>query len=433
MGSNPTQFAFGLTNYLNRGQMTYLTNNGVSPFWTRVDKKETSGDFLATAVIYNNPQGWSSGLTQAQANATQAGGYGNVAGVKWLSGYGVMVGSLQIGDQVIKQSRDNFGAFMQNKKAEIDGFWKTFGKRGATYMLGNQGHTLTPSNFVFTTAAAGTCTCTDPNDSANIEVGQVLSISIGSGDVNTDILVAGQGDGFVVDVNRNTGVFHVSATSGGAPGTPTNWVNATTYFAFAKGEGGSSGFTGFTRVMVGFGAWIPSSDPSATGFETTINRTTDIVSLSGTRLSTLEQNGLNTEQRVARVVARMVGRNGADVPGDAYVHPEKFQDMIGTLENRGTRVLGAKIAGFNYQKIEMQTSEGAMNIWSEPRMPAGAVYVVNHDYILAGSLDGYPGKFNGDGFELVRMPTSMDYEMRGVCYPAFQVYGAGHQGRCTAA
>lgn len=428
MPSNSTTFAFGLSNYLNKNQIYYLTNNGVSPFWTRVDKQTmSSGDFVASAAVFNNPQGWSGTYTQATANASQAGGGGNIKGVKWLSAPGAYVGSLQIGDQVIKQSRDNFASFLQNKKAEMDGFFKTFGKRMATYMLGSQGHSLTPGGF---TIAAGVCTCVDPRDIANIEVGQVLQVSAAAGDSNADTLLTAN-QGFVIATNRNTGVFTVSATSGGAAGTPGAWAG--TMFAFNALDGGSSGFTGFTRIIVGMGAWVPSSDPSATGFETTIDRTVDIVSLSGTRLSTLAQQGLNTEQRIAKLVATMVGINGADIPTDIYVHSLVFQDLIGTMENRGTRPLGQKIAGFNYEKIEFHTSEGPINIWSEPRMPPGSVYVVNHNYISAWSLDGYPGKFNEDGFELVRMPNSLDYELRSVCYPAFQVPGVGHQGRCTAA
>lgn len=431
MSSTGTTFAFSLTNYLNRGQITYLTNNGVSPFWTRLNKKLASGDFFATPAVFNNPQGWGGTLAQAQAGSAQASG-GNVKGVKWLSDWGNMVGSLSLGDKVIQQSRDNFGAFMQNKKVEIDGFFKTFGKRAATYALGASGHSLTPSSFTFT-AAGGIMTMADPNDAANLEVGQILSISIGPGDNGTDILVAGQGDGFVVSVDTNLGIVLVSATSGGAPGAPTNWANATVYYAFNKTEGGSAAFTGFVRTILGFGAWVPSSNPSATGFETTVDRTQNYVSLSGTRLAATEQNGLNTEQRIARLVSRMVGRNGADIPSDVYIHSEKFQDVIGTLENRGTRPLGEKIAGFNYERIEFHTSEGPIKIWSEPRMPPSAVYVVNHDYIVLASLSGMPGKFDEDGFELVRGTTTLDYELRAVGYPAFQVFGPGHQARCSAA
>lgn len=430
MSSNGTTFGFGLTNYLNRNQIYYLSNNGVSPFWTRVQKEEaeeSSGDFVASTAVYNNPQGWSSTYGQASTNASQAGGGGNVKGVKWLSAYGFYIGSLQISDQIIKQSRDNFGAFLQNKKAEMDGFFKTYGKRMATYMLGSQGHSLTPGGF---TISSGVCTCVDPRDGANIEVGQQLQVSAGAGDSNSDTLLTAS-IGFVIATNRNTGVFTVSATAGGSAGTPGSWTG--TMFAFNALDGGSSGFTGFTRVIVGFGAWVPPSDPTSAGFETTIDRTTDVVSLSGTRLSTAAQQGLNTEQRVQKLVATMVGLNGADTPTDIYVHSLVFQDLIGTMENRGTRPLGQKIAGFNYEKIEFHTSEGAINIWSEPRMPPGAVYVVNHGYIKAWSLDGYPGKYNEDGIDFGRMPNSTDWELRSVCYPAFQVPGVGHQGRCTAA
>jgi hypothetical protein len=228
--------------------------------------------------------------------------------------------------------------------------------------------------------------------------------------------------GYVVAVNRNTGVFTVSATSGGAAGTPTNWTG--TMYAFRDGDFGGSGAN---RIMLGLGAWIPSSDPSATTFEG-VDRTADIARLSGVRLTSTEVANLSLEQRVKKLVTRMRGRNFGPGPTDIYLNPEKWQALADSLESRGTREIGSD-AKFNYDSIKLAVAGKRVEIFADPFCPYASMWALHMPSIKLAAYDKIPHVLNGDGLEMLRLSTSNDYEHWIQAYPAFCVSAPGYSGR----
>jgi hypothetical protein len=426
MASSLTTFAPFVKNYYNPGQVTALTiKNRI--FYAKVKKSPGSGDLWVTPVIYANPQGVAGTLANAQTVATAAGGGGNLQGKKWTSAFGDYNGVVDIGDKVIAASRDNIGAFFKNQTAEIDRLYESFADVMGAYFIGDAGHSVTPGSFTIST---GVCTCAQPDDTVFIYVGMQLQASAGTGVTSSDTLLGSASIGYVIAVNRNAGTFTVSTTATGAAGTPTGWTG--TMYAFRLGDFGASAAASFTRIVLGLGAWVPAADPGATTFEN-IDRTLDMTALSGVRLTSTEIAGANNEQRVKRLVARMSGRAAAPPPTDVFMHPEKWQDLADSLESRGNRPLGEKIAGFNFQKIELATAGGMVNVWSDRFCTYNAAFAVNFDYIEAKSYTGFPGVINQDGTDLLRLAASNDYEYRLTCYPAFQVKAPGFQGRATMA
>lgn len=426
MASNLTTFAAFLKQYYNPGQVTALTiKNRV--FYAKVKKSLSSGTPWCTPVIYANPQGGGATLAAAQGAATQAGGGGNLQGKQWQTTYGDYSYVVDVGDKVIAASRDNVGAFFANKTAEIDQAYEGFADVMGAYFIGDAGHSVTPGKF--TAVTGGVCTFSQPDDAVMVYQGMIVQISVNDGTDPAHIIVAASGDGFVTNVNQNAGTFTVSATSGGAAGLPANWVNATLYYLFRKGDFGGSGAT---RILLGLSAWVTAADPTSTVFEN-LDRTIDIAKLSGVRLTAAEVLGQNNESRIKRLIARMCGRAGAPPPTDVFLHPEKWQDLADSLESRGNRPLGEKVAGFNFQKIQVATAGGMVNIWGDRFCPFTAAFAVNFDYIEAKSYTGFPSTINQDGTDLLRLSASNDYEYRLTCYPAFQVKAPGYQGRVAMA
>lgn len=430
MASNLTTFAAFLKQYYNPGQVTALTiKNRV--FYAKVKKSLSSGTPWCTPVIFANGQAGSSTLANAQTVAT--GVSGNLKGLQWQSLFGDYNYVVDIGDKVIAASRDNVGAFFSNKTAEIDRAYEGFADVMGAYFLGAPGHSVTPGSFDYN-AGTFTGTLQQPDDGVFLYVGMALQVSIASGDNPADVLLAGQGTGFITNINRNTGVFLVSGTTAaGVPSNPTNWTTRN-YFAFRLGDFGAVPLSAGSsqRIVLGLSAWVPAADPSATVFEN-VDRTVDLTALSGVRLTAAEIAGQNNEQRLKRLVARMCGRAAAPPPTDIFCHPEKWQDIVETLESRGVRTLGEKVAGFNFQKIEMATSGGMVSVWSDRFCPFNAAFAVNFDYIEAKSYTGFPSTINQDGTDLLRLSSSNDYEYRLTCYPAFQVKAPGFQGRVAMA
>ncbi len=391
------------------------------PFYGRLNKEEDhSGDLYVHPVIVSGAQGFGATVAKAQQGAQQASG-GNILGRKWTVLFGDYTASVEIGDKVMRASRNNAGAFLRNESTEIDSLYQGFGDVMSTYLLGNGGQSVTPGGF---TNAAGVCTLANPDDIVNIEVGQILVVSANDGSSSAHILIAASAVGYVVAVNRNAGTFTVSATSGGAAGTPTNWAG--TMFGFRDGDFGGSGST---RIVLGLGAWIPGTDPGATVFEG-VDRTLDIARLSGVRLTAAEVANLGLEQRIKKLVTRMRGRNFGPGPTDIYLNPEKWQALADSLESRVSREAGGT-GTFNYDKLTVSMAGKKVEIFADPFVPVGTCFATHQPSMKLAAYDKIPFVIDGDGLDMLRKTNGNDYEHRIQAYPAFCVPAPGYCGRCA--
>ncbi len=420
MASTLTQFDAFLKEFYTKQRIANLTYKD-RPLFARVKKDPTqSGDLYVHPVIIGNPQGLGATRSYAQTGSTQTTG-GNVRATKWTCTYGDYAGSVDVGDKVLRASRNDVGAFMRNQKLEVDGLYEAFGDTFGYYMYADAGRALGSG-----TDSTGVQTLANANDAANFEVGQILVASANDGTSSGHTLIGAPSLGYVIAVNRNAGTVTVSATSGGAAGTPTSWTGTMYYF-----RSGDFGGSGTTRIMLGLGAWVPSSDPGATSFEG-VTRTTDISRLSGVRLAAADISGLDVEQRVKLLATRMSGRAGSKAPKEFYMHPEVWQQLSDTLENRGVRDLGVRDAQFGYMSLKLATAGGIVDVFADRFCPSGSIFALNLDYIFLGSYDDVPTVVNGDGLSMLRKSSSDDYEHRIVAYPALCVSAPGYQGRVSA-
>lgn len=423
MTSSLTTFDYATRRYYNPGKVDSLVCKD-RPYLGKLKKTgNATGNLWCTPITVYNPQGTSGLLSSAQTIATAVNGGGNIQGKQWQSTWGQYHGNTQISAFVIALTKDNMGAFIENQRAEIDGIYNNFADTMAYYSLANAGRSVTPGQF--TAVTGGINTLSSPDDAVYLAVGQQLQISVNDGSTSTDIIVAGSGVGFVVAVNANAGTFTVSATDGGAAGLPANWTNATLYYAFKLGD--FLGNVG-TRIMLGLGSWVPAVDPASTLFEG-VDRTFNVMGLSGVRLTSTEIAGLGTEDRVKKLVTRMTGRGMGPGPTDVFCNPEKWQAIANSMESKGQRPLDGKIGTFNYQKLQVAAGGKMVDVWADRFCPLSRLYAVNFDYIeLKHTADGFPGVLNGDGLQMLRKSGSNDFEFRIWAIMANQVRAPGYQG-----
>lgn len=419
MASSLTQFDAFLKEDYTKDKINDLSKKD-RPLFGRVTRQEDeSGDIYIHPLIVSNGQGFGATVAKAQQGSQQTSG-GNTTGKKWQVLFGDYTGSIEIGDKVIRASRNNAGAFLRNQSTEIDGLYQGFGDTMSTYLYSNGGQSLTPGGGF--TISSGVCTLVSADDVVNIEVGQILVPSANDGSSSAHTLIGSAGLGYVVAVNRNAGTFTVSTTSGGSAGTPTNWTG--TMYAFRDGDFGGSGAS---RIILGLGAWIPSSDPSATTFEG-LDRTLDIARMSGVRLTSAEVANLGLEQRIKKLVTRMRGRNFGPGPTEIYLNPEKWQSLADSLESRGSREIG-RDATFNYDSIKLAVAGKRVEIFADPFCPYATAFALHMPSIKLAAYEKIPFVLNGDGLEMLRKTTSNDYEHRIQAYPAFCVPAPGYCGR----
>lgn len=399
-------------------EKTPLLVNENHPFLDMLgEPMEVSGDPWVVPAIDHNPQGYGGTLAKAQAGSSQTSG-GNIGGFKWTVSMGDYAAVVEIGDKVIAASRNDVGAFFQNKKEEIEGLYRGWGDIFESYMLRDGGHSL--GSF---TISSGVCTLVNKQDIRNFETGQILDVSANDGTSTAHVIIASAGLGYVVAVNYNTGVFTVAATSGGTAATPTNWTG--TMYAFRTGDFG--GDTSPNRIVFGYGSFCPAADPSATSFEGVV-RTVDIVKRSGVRLVAADVAGMGIEQRLKKLATKMSSRGK---PGKkVLIHDEQWLQLATSFEARGNRPIDGKTGIFSYPKLQMASPKGVMDIFASSFMPVDAAYMFDPEAIRFATYDGFPKVINGDGLQMLRKATTNDYEFRLHSYPGYVHRIPPATGRC---
>jgi hypothetical protein len=164
-----------------------------------------------------------------------------------------------------------------------------------------------------------------------------------------------------------------------------------------------------------------------------VDRSVDPVARGGVRLTAAECSGLNTEQRIKKLLARMASTRACIKAGKVVeMHPIVWQNLAEIMESRGQRPLEGKVGTANFSKLQVATAAGMVECMPNKYMPLDAMYVVNPDYIRIKHLDGFPKILNGDGLQMLRSATANTYEHRIVAYPLQIVRAPGSQGRCPA-
>lgn len=393
------------------------------PLWALLPRDEgCSGESFIEPIMIGNPQGLGATRAKAQTGAQQSGDGANVIGKKWTLTFGDYAGSVEIGEKVIRASKDDMGAFLRNQAVEIDGLYEAFADTMSTYLYSNGGQAVTGAGTF--TISSGICTLSDPEAIANIHLGQILVASANDGSDSSHTLLGSGSVGYVVAVDHENGKFTVSTTSGGSAGTPTGWTG--TMYAFRDGDfGGASA----TEIFKGLGAWIPGSAPGSTSFYG-VNRTVSDL-LSGVRVPSADIASLGNQQRIKKLATRMVSRFKGPGPSHIFMNPEKWQALADELESRGQRPLDGKVGTMNFSKLVLAMAGRNVEIYSDRFCPLTKCYALKLDTWKLRSYGPVPDVLKGDGLTMLRKSNADTYEHRIVAFPTFSTRAPSHNGVVT--
>lgn len=385
--------------------------------WALLSKDgDCSGDVFVEPIIIGDPQGLGATRAKAQTGAQQAGTGANVVGKKWQLTFGDYAGSVEIGEKVMRASKDDMGSFLRNKATEIDGLYNAFANTFCTYLFSNGGQACGTG-----TISTGVITLTDPEAVANFHIGQILCASANDGSDSSHTLLGSGSLGYVIALDHENGKLTVSATSGGAAGTPASWTG-TMYF-FRSGDFGGSGAT---DIFKGFGAWIPGSAPSSTSFYGVDRTISDL--LSGCRVPSADYTPLGNEARIKKLVTRMTSRFGSPTPTHIALNPEKWQALADSLEARGTRPLDGKVGTMSYSKLVLAMSGDNVEIISDRFCPLTKCYALNMGHWKMRSYGPIPDVLKSDGLEMLRKSDADTYEHRLVAFPVLSTNAPSYNG-----
>jgi len=362
------------------------------------------GESQQVSLIDQRPQGTGGVFGTAQANRT------NVSGAAWTVTTGDYFGFVEIGDKVIKASRGNPGAFLENKTAEIDGLYSQMRDDIArAFWVGNGGIQIGQ----YASASDTTITLSNAEDIVNFEVGMVLVASSASGSGSTDALRAGTMT--VQTVNRSAGTFVVDAAIAG--------LTANDYL-FRQGN-----FAGNTggQIIYGVGEFIYSSDspPALYG----MTRTTDPQRRAGCRIAAADYAGLGIEERLQLLMTRMMSRYKGPGADKIWLNPEDWNTLGIALQNRGIQRMEEKDAKFGFSKLRIIGGGKEAEVIASRWVPQGTAYALKWDTWTLASMGKLLSPQNGDGLTMLRSRDANSYEYRLISYPALYCRAPGHNGR----
>jgi hypothetical protein len=227
-----------------------------------------AGKYIPVPMIYGAPQGRSATFANAQSNQTAPA----LASffVYRVSNYAVA----SITNELLEATKDNAGAFIDEGKLVMDTAVRNISNDLAADLFRDGSGVRGQISSIST----GVITLVNLADVVQFEVGMVLRSYNSSFAQST-----GNNPGYVIAVNRSSGQVTVSASAGGAAGTPTNW-SSTFLNLVQDGDNPAAATATSTALKVsGLAAWLPTTAPSTGDSFWGVDRSVDPVRLAGVR------------------------------------------------------------------------------------------------------------------------------------------------------
>ncbi len=407
MASTVTTFDFALKEWYTKDRIEQIIFSDRP--WLGMLKKETEfqGRGHPVPVLYRGPQGVAVTLTDAQSNKT------NVVGDQFMVTAGDVAAAVDIGDKVIRASRSNPGAFLQNSKVEIDNLYELVSDVLAIAAAGNGGQALGRASG----AISGlTFTLQDKADIHKIHVGMVLESSTGDGSSTSDTLDSGTAT--VTAIDLAAGTFTVNADP--------SWGSNQYFFRRGMFYGNTTDF-----VMHGVQSyvWTDASNPGAVYGMSAATRLNDRVRLAGMAVPSADLTGKGIEERIQILGSRLTGRGMAPGAETYMLNPEDWQSLAIALQSRGQRALTDESTKFGYKYLSVIAGAKEAKIFADRYFPAGVVFGLKKDTFTLYSLEELVSTLNGDDLTMLRKTDANDYEYRLVSYPGLGCVAPGHNGR----
>lgn len=378
------------------------------PFLARLNKDtDFSGDGTVIPLIHANPQGVAGSRTGAQSAAS------NLKSKKFTLTHAEYDGEVEIGDDVLVASRNNPGAFLSNKTAEIDGLYEQVADTIAIHLTGNGGGALGRR----LSASTNVITLYNGHDTYAFEEGMTVVASDADGEDAADSLRSGSTT--VASVERAAGTVTLASAA-----AISSFANDD--YLFRANE-----FAGDTAIKIikGLGAYITATDVPGTLFGMT--RTSDPSRLAGIRVASAELTGKNNEERLRWLCSLMTGRHKGPGPTDIYMNPEDWEYLASSLQAKGNRPLKDETTRFGFQNIELLTGGGMVKIFSDRYFPKGTAFALRMQNWTLYSMLELIHPVERDGLTILRKASTNDYAYRLISYPQLACNAPGYNGRVT--
>lgn len=367
-----------------------------------------SGEAMKIPLIYGNPQGLA-----AQSLGIAQGSSSNLKSKYFLITTGDYFGTVDISRKVMMASRDNPGAFLSSKTAEIDALHEQMGSNLNLHCWGNGGGAIGRRASL----SSQTITLSEPSTVYAFSEGMTIACSTGDGSSTSDALKAGTTT--VTAVDFENGKITVDNIDDIISDADNDYI-------FRYGD--FLGNTG-TGIIQGIQQYIYSTSTAVPDLFGMV-RSTHPTYLAGSRLLSTDLTGLNIEERIKRLGSRMVGRYGAKMFDAGFLNPEDWQTLEIQLNSRGTRSATESKTSFGFSTLTVRTGGGEVTVMADRGCPKGHFFGLRKDNWTLWSMGELVHTVDGDGLTMLRKTDSNDFEYRLEAFPQLSNNAPLNSGRC---
>lgn len=223
--------------------------------------------------------------------------------------------------------------------------------------------------------------------------------------------------GYVIAVDTGLGTITVSASQGGAAGTPTNWSSSFPYLAQAGDVNFiSNGLSSANMLKIaGLGAWVPSVAPSGSDMFFAVNRSVSPTKLAGLRFA----GGASESIQDALIDAtNQLAAQSSEAGDPDYIlmNPVSYQTLVKQLTSQANYVsIKHDEIDISFKALVLPTANGEIAILQDRNCPAQTAYVITLKTWKLRSLGKvpqfltFPGFYDQLGFPV---PGSDSVELR---------------------
>lgn len=362
-----------------------------------------AGKYIPVPTVYGDPQGRSASFSKAQTNQTA------VQDVSFFVYVAKNYQLCSIQNLFIEQTKSKAAAFVDGFKLAMDKSIRNITSDIAHDIFGDG----SGSRGVISAITSGVITLSDPSQVTQFEVGMVLTSYSTSG--LTATISTGGNLGYVIAVNRSftAPTVTVSATAGGAAGTPTNWSTSFPNLAvdgdISFASGGLGIGNGLAQKIVGFGGWLPSTAPTTGDSFWGVDRSVD-TRLSGVYIDTSSES---IEEGLIDL-ATAINLNGGE-PDMCFIN---FNSYAALLKAMGSKVQYVQVehdnADISFKALHLQTPYGAIPVIPDRNCGARKAFMLQMDTWKLRTLGKAPHilTYGPEGLEALRISNDDALEVR---------------------
>ena len=237
-------------------------------------------------------------------------------------------------------------------------------------------------------------------------LGQVYQFAVGMALVSfsvsgqTPTQSTGAAIGYVIAVDTGLGTVTVSASQGGAAGTPSNWSTSFPYLAQAGDVNFiANGLSSANMLKIaGLGAWVPSVAPNGSDNFFGVNRSVSPTKLAGLRFVGGNQESI--QDALIDAVNQLAAQSSeAGDPDYIFMNPVSYQTLVKQLTSQANYVsIKHDEIDISFKALVLPTANGEIAILQDRNCPAQTAYVLTLKTWKLRSLGKVPQFLTFPGF-----------------------------------